>query len=133
MASGTSPPRRTRTLGCDDHDVSRRLSRPVAKRRWLVELHGEAVVFGKAIRRATERHLDTPLLQPDLLMNAHVSRACFVSYSRAGRQNDLNDMNGRGKAGRRNIAPYVAGLRIAPGRPIIASRHWVGRCTRIVE
>src|SRR6266498_1931684 len=133
MSSGISSPRRTRTLGCDDHDISCRLARAVAKRRWLVELHGEAVVFREAIRNATERHLDTALLHPDLLMNTHVARASFVSHARAGRQNDLDDLKGRGKVGRRNISPYVAGLRIAPRHPIIAPGHRVGRCTRIVE
>ena len=49
---------------------------------------------------AAERHLDTSLLHPDLLMNAPVARASFVSHSRAGRQDDLDDLDGRGKVGR---------------------------------
>src|SRR3989442_1679282 len=37
MGTGTSSPRRTRTLGGDDHEVSRGLAGAVPKRRWLVE------------------------------------------------------------------------------------------------
>src|SRR5882724_3567648 len=134
MESGTSSsPRNTRTLRCHDYDISRDFPRAVAKRRWLVELHGEAVVFRQVVRNTTEHHLDTPLLHPDLLMNTHVARAGFISHACAGRQNDLDDLNGRGKVGRRNIAPYVAGLRIAPRRPIIAPGHRVDSCSRIVK
>ncbi len=47
-----------RALARDDHDVSRRLARAVAKRRWLVELHGQAVVFREAIASRCRRDLD---------------------------------------------------------------------------
>src|SRR2546425_829074 len=127
MASGTLSPRRTRTFRGDDHDVSRRLARAVAIRDGLVQLHGEAVVLREAIRDAPERHLETALLHPDLLMNAHGARACFVRHPRAGRQNDLDDVNGRGEVGRRNIASDIAGLRVAPRGSIIAPGHRVGR------
>src|SRR5713101_2345318 len=99
MAPSISSPRRTRTLGRDDHDISRRLARAVAKRRWLVELHREAVVFREATRNAPERHFDAPLLHPDLLMDTQFACASFVSHSGAGRQNDVDDLNGRGKVG----------------------------------
>src|SRR5262249_21314176 len=68
----SSPPRR-RWLARDDHDVPRRLACAVAKRGWLVELHGQAVVAPEPIGDAAERHLDAALLDPDLLMQARVA------------------------------------------------------------
>src|SRR5262245_10901853 len=89
-----SSPRCTRTLACDDHNVSSGFARAIAKRGWLVELHGEAIVFRKTIRNTAERYFDTPLLHPDLLIDIHVASSGFVSHSCAGRQNDLDNLNG---------------------------------------
>src|SRR5262249_18832793 len=105
----------------------------VAKRCRLVELHSKAVVFRQAIRTATECYLYTSLLHPNLLINTHVAPPCFVSHSRAGRQNNLDDLNRRGEVGGRNVASYVSRLGIAPPRPIISSGHRVRRCSRVFE
>src|SRR5262245_41648811 len=133
MAPATLSPRRTRALGGDDDDVPRRLARAVAKRHRLVELPGEAVVFREAIGDVAVRDFDAPLLHPDLLMNAHVARAGLVGHSRSGGQNDLDDANRRRKVRRRNVAPDISGLRIAPRRPILAPGHQARGRARIVE
>jgi hypothetical protein len=63
------------------------------KRGRLVELHSEAVVFGKSVRNPTYGHLDTPLLNPDLLVNGYVAGSRFVGDSCAGRQFDLHNLD----------------------------------------
>src|SRR5207247_1231586 len=100
---------------------------------WLVEPHREAVMLGEASRQATERHLAGSLLHPDLLMNAHVAGAGFVGHSGVGRQDDLDDLDGRGKVGRREVTTHVTRLRIAPRCPVAAPGHRAGGRARVLE
>src|SRR5690242_3636500 len=133
VARAWSSPWRPRALGGDEDDIARGPARAVAKRGRLVELHREAVVGGQTMRHFPDGHLDRPLLDPDLLMNAHVARAGLVGDSGARWQQHFDDLDRRRKIRRRDIAPHIAGLRIAPWRSIFMPGHGIDRGLRVVE
>ena len=70
--------------------------------------HRQAVVLPQTMCHAAERHLVGTLLNPDLLVDAHVAGAGLVGHPGTGRQHDLDDLDGRGEVGRRDVAPHVA-------------------------
>src|SRR5580700_7976555 len=112
--SFTLLPRGPRPLAAEHHEITRRTARPIAKRGRLIELHGEAVVLRQPIGHTTDTDLELALLHPDLLMNAHLARPGLIGDSCTARKEHFDDLNRRGKIRRRDVAPDVAGLRVAP-------------------
>src|SRR5580658_961393 len=131
MAASAS---RGRCALAGEHDqIAHGPARAVAKHGWLVELHGQTVILIEPVGHTPDRQLETPLAHPDLLVDADLARCALVGHARACRQLDLDDLQRRGKVCRRNIPPYVAGLRIAPAHAPGAPRDWIDRRCGIGE
>ena len=78
----------------DRDDVSSRFTRSICKSDRLAESHGKAIVFGETMRRLTDRNLDLPILNPDLLIDM-LERPTLVSDSCPRRQRHLDEVNRR--------------------------------------
>src|SRR5581483_9435519 len=86
----------------------------VAKSSRPIDLHGEAVAGAKAMDILADRNLDRSLKHPNLLLQDGNTKAAVVSNARAGRQDDLDQLNRRRKGGRRKIAPDIPRFGVAP-------------------
>src|ERR1700733_3813053 len=82
---------------------------------------------------STDGYLDTSALHPDLLMDACLALSRFIRHTRTRWQNNIDDLNGRRKVGRRDVLPHIARLRISPRAPIGAMRYWVGRRSKVLK
>ena len=98
----------------------------VAKHGRSVEAHGQAVAGTEAIGVVTEGQVDLALDDPDLLMNDRRAVPGVVGHARARREHHLDQLDGRGEAGRREVAAHVAAVRIAPDALIGAARQGRG-------
>src|SRR5688572_17892751 len=112
VALNTAIPWCPHTFGRDDHDITCSLARSIAKCRWLVDLHGQTVIWTQTIRHSPNRHFNSAVLQPDLLVEASIARRGFVRHSCTSGQRNFADSNGRRNAGRRDVTAHVTGLRI---------------------
>src|SRR5687767_15949087 len=98
----------------DDHGIADGLGRPVAEGDRLIEDRGEAVAGAELVAGLAQRYLERALQHPDLLMRHARPRAGLVGHPSAGRKDDLDDLQRRGKAWRRDVAPDVARGGVAP-------------------
>src|SRR5262245_16925583 len=105
----------------EDHGVARGLRRAVAEGDRLVEDHGQAIAGAKGMALAAEQDLDRALQHPDLLVGDPRPIAALVGHARACGKDHLDDLAGRGKAWRRDVATYVARGGVAPFDLVLAA------------
>src|SRR5580704_11058605 len=98
------------------------LAAPVSEGDRPIELHREAIAGIEAMQRLADAHLDCAFEHEDLLIDMRFAKAAVIGDPRAWGQHDLDELDRRRKARRGQVAPYVAGLRVAPFGLILLPR-----------
>ncbi len=88
--------------------------RGVAENQRLIQPHGQAVALVKFMELVFQHDVDAPLDHPDLLLHDALPPARLVGHPRAGREVHFDQLDGRRPVGRREVAPHIPGLGVAP-------------------
>src|SRR4051794_41442882 len=82
----------------------------------------EAVSFTKVMLNVAERHVEPALQHQDELVGLR-RRLAVERDARTGGKRDIDEIEPPVAARRRDAAPDIAALRVAPGRLLVAAGH----------
>src|SRR5579883_15900 len=106
--------------------------RRVAKPDRPAEAHEEAIAGLEADGFIVQREFDYAVDEPNMLILAG-DAVIVEGDARAGRELDLDNVDGRAAPRRRDVAPQIMAFRIAPGRLIGAPGEGPRRALRLRE
>src|SRR6478736_2771093 len=120
--------RKTAAPGGEDDDVADGHGARIAVDDGAAQMHLQAVTLGKRVADTLDRQVEPALQHPDLLVECRCTRRVVEADLGAARQLDLDDLEARSRAARRDVAAQIAARRIAPDRLGSMPRQWPGSC-----